>query len=360
MKKVRRLLILIVAVTMLLCACGNAGGTQAKGEKLVHEIILCGELHSDDISIKNELVLWGHYYAKGARHLFIESSYAEGCFLNEWMKAEDDEILDQIWADTEGTQGCKDNSYNFWKAIKRDYPETIFHATDIGHQYYSIGKRYLEFLETNGKKDTEEYELALENYKQGETYYGFQKEGKEREGYDYREECMIANFIREYEKLPNEFVMGIYGWAHADLDGFMYYGTGKINNMAKQLREKYDDALTVVNAHWVEPIRVDEIEVSGKTYSATYYGLMDISNWGWEDYVALEFWRLEDAYDDFKDCPVSYGFSLNYVYYPMKVELNQVFIVDITRSDGSAERMYMRADGATDEAGYITAEFFVD
>lgn len=356
MKKVKRLIILLLAVVIVLSACSMPAGMASKEEKLKPGILLCGEMHSDDISIENELKLWGEYYAKGARHLFIECSYAEGCFLNEWMKAEDDEILDQIWADTEGTQGCQENTYNFWKTIKKDYPETIFHATDIGHQYGSIGKRYLEFLEANGRKDTEEYELVMQDCKQGEKFY----ELGDKEGFDYREECMISNFIREYEKVKDEFVMGIYGDAHVDLEGEMYYGTGKMDNMGKQLKAKYGDLLTTVCVYYAEPVREDEIEVAGKTYKATYYGSKNVEKWNWNDYVSLDYWRLEDAYEDFKDCRANYGMSLYYYDFPMKVELNQIFIVDFTLRDGTVERMYMRSDGLKFEGCYAVTEIEIE
>jgi hypothetical protein len=39
-------------------------------------------------------------------------------------------------------------------AIKNNYPETIFHGTDVSHQYETIGQFYLDYLVTNGLENT--------------------------------------------------------------------------------------------------------------------------------------------------------------------------------------------------------------
>lgn len=68
------------------------------------EIYLYGELHSNEEIIKKEFELWKDYYHNGGlRHLFLESPYYTAEYLNLWMQAEDDEILDEIYDDWEGS-----------------------------------------------------------------------------------------------------------------------------------------------------------------------------------------------------------------------------------------------------------------
>lgn len=86
----------------------------------------------------------------------------------------------------------------------------MFHGTDIGHSK-ETGEWYLDYLEEHGMKDSLEYELAKENIIQGDKYYA----GDEPDN-AYRENCMVKNFIREYDTISGTAIMGIYGDAHAD------------------------------------------------------------------------------------------------------------------------------------------------
>lgn len=96
-------------------------------------------------------------------------------------------------------------------AIKNNYPETIFHGTDVSHQYETIGQFYLDYLVTNGLENTWKYELTLEAIARGEKFY-------EKGDMKYRESKMVENFIREFDNLNGEKVMGIYGSAHIKTD----------------------------------------------------------------------------------------------------------------------------------------------
>lgn len=85
-------------------------------------------------------------------------------------------------------------------------------------------------------KDSREYELTKENIIQGDKYYA----NGEMDN-SYRENCMVDNFIREYDTLNGTAIMGIYGDAHADpsdesVDDNTHY-------MAFQLREYYGDII---------------------------------------------------------------------------------------------------------------------
>ena len=52
---------------------------------------------------------------------------------------------------------------------------------------------------------------------------------------------MVENFIREYDKLNNIDIMGIYGGAHTNPESLD--NTGTIPCMANQLKEHYGDII---------------------------------------------------------------------------------------------------------------------
>ncbi len=210
------------------------------------EVLLCGEAHNSEKCLEAELELWGELYAQGARHLFMEDGYSATAFLNEWMKADNDEILDDLYDDWIGTQMHSINYLNFYHRIKEEFPETVFHGTDIDHLYYRTGQRYLEKIISEGKKGSREYNDAVRNYQQGEKYYQMMISALNADAADnYRELCMAQNFIREYERLRNEKIMGIYGAAHTDPGAIAWGGT--VDCMAKQLYKKYGAKITTID-----------------------------------------------------------------------------------------------------------------
>ena len=103
-------------------------------------------------------------------------------------------------------------------------------------------------------------------------------------------------------------------------------------------------------------IRVDKMTIGGKEYEASYYGEQDMSSWS--DYATKrEFWRLENAYDDFKSKEAT-NQVLPYNNYPMDIVMGQVFVIDYhTKKDGSVERKYYRSDGVIWEDMESTSEF---
>lgn len=171
-------------------------------------IYLFGErYHGDAGVIREELEIWGAFYALGHRHLFEELPYFTAALLNEWMADDSDAILDKLYQEWEGTDLYNPATWNYYRTIKKNYPETIFHGTDVGHLYSRTGSRYLKKLIEEGKGETEEYTLAKENIEQGRKYY------KTMDG-AYREKCMLENFLREYESIKGETIVGFYGGAH--------------------------------------------------------------------------------------------------------------------------------------------------
>lgn len=319
----------------------------------VGDIWLYGELHAEESILEEELRLWKEAYDRGVRHLFIEYGCFDAGFLNLWMGEEDDAVLDRLYADWADTQAHSECVKEFYRSIKADCPETVFHGTDVGHQYQTTGRRYLLYLSENGLEDSEQYRLAQECIEQGEMFY-------RTNSVIYREKKLVMNFIREAEALGGEEIVGFYGAAHTGTEPFEYDGGSVSITMAEQLRSRYGEKLHLMDLSCfaipeLEPERVDTLQVGDKTYEAAYFGKVDISAWS-DRYSYREFWRLEGAYDDFRDAPLT-GKVLPYNNYPTRVKEGEVFAIDYTRRDGTVERQYLRADGGTWNALPTTVEF---
>lgn len=326
-------------LVFVLAVSASAGSSAPTAQSGAGQIYLYGEAHGSEPVMDRELAIWQSYYQDdGMRHLFIEMPYYTAAFLNLWMQADTDTVLKAIYAEWKGTASHVLATYNFYKQIKETCPETIFHGTDVGHQYDTIGNWYLAYLESNGLQDSDAYPLAIEAIEQGTYFY-------ENDDHAYRENKMAENFIRAFDALDGESIMGIYGSAHTELDA-MDYATGSVPGMAAQLHARYGDALHTEDLSWaakeIAPERVDTITVGGKDYQASYFGVQDLT--GFRNYSHREFWRLEDAYDDMKDMPKA-GDVLPYSNYPMTIETGQVFVIDMTETDGTVSRLYYRSDG---------------
>jgi len=353
-KTVIMILIAVAAAAALLALVFWGRRDTAQPEQPSGQIFLYGERHSDAEIKEKEFELWSDYYHnKGMRHLFVESPYYRAEYMNLWMQSDNDDILDELFQDARGTAGDSQASRDFYKRVKEECPETIFHGTDVGHQYYTTGRRYLQYLYTTGQETSEACQLTQENIQQGAHYYGNVMGSNTDE--IYRENMMVENFIREFESLDGENIMGIYGAAHTDIGG-MDYSTRTVPCMANQLHEKYGDALHTEDLRLIkEPLRTDTLTIDGKAYTASYFGKVDLSG-NSSKFQYREFWRLEDAYDDFKDVPAN-GKVVPYDDFPMVIEEKQVFVVKYAGADGSAMTQYLRSDGTVWEGWPSTDEF---
>lgn len=226
---------LVLSCLMVLClsACSQ-GGITVSGNQTDAQIYLYGELHDVQPILDEEFESWKSHYDDGMRHLFIELPYTTAAFYNVWMQEDNDDILEACYNDIEGTAGHSLAIKEFYKRIKRECPETIFHGTDVGHQYFSTGERYLKYLRDLGLEGSEEYLLAVENNEQGIRFY-------EAEDDVYRENTMTENFIREFDALRGERIMGIYGAAHTGLDSLDF--TESVPSMANQLQQHYGEII---------------------------------------------------------------------------------------------------------------------
>lgn len=315
------------------------------------QIYLYGETHAVEQILEEELRLWQEFYAQGLRHLFVELPYYTAQYLNQWMQADDDEILMQVYADWNGTASHSANVSRFYRQIKETCPETVFHGTDVGHQYQTTGRRYLNDLTRQGLADSEEERLTRQNIEQGEQYY------RSRDDV-YRENAMVENFLREYALLDGESIMGIYGSAHTGLEALDW--SGQIPCMANQLRQAYGDRLHSTDLSMQgltgEPIRAALFTINGKEYRAGYFGEEDLSRVLEGKYLSRQFYRLEGAYDDFKTAKRT-GDILPANNYPMPIAEGQVFAIYYTLADGTGRWQYYRCDGSEWNGQLATLEF---
>ena len=303
------------------------------------QIYLYGEAHGVKAIYEREFEIWKSYYEEqGMRHLFVELPYYTAAYLNLWMEASDDVLLMAVYEDMVGTANYNPDFLEFKKRIKAEMPETIFHGTDVGHQYDTTGKRYLTYLESENLKASEAYAITKEAIEQGKYYY-------KHDADDYRENKMAENFLRALETVGHADIMGIYGSAHTGLDAMNY--TNQVDGMAKQLVALYGSQVHSEDLSWIakdiEPLRVDTIEIEGETYEASYFGKQDMT--GFKNFKFREVWRLESAYDTFKSYKKT-GDVLPYNNYPMLVEVGQVFVIDYGKTDGSVTRTVHISDGA--------------
>lgn len=343
MKNKRLFILAAVSIILIaLVACSDGAmptDITAPSDQLIGQIYLYGEHHGVEKILEKELELWHEYYHKNQmRHLFVEFPYYTAELLNLWMQSDSDDILDELFEDWKGTATSKTSVKGFYKKIKDECPETIFHGTDVGHQYNTTGPRFLRYLEENNLEGTEKYILAEKVIEQGKYFY------KHRD-HVYRENKMVENFIREFDKIKDENIMGIYGAAHTDFDT-MEYMTQSIPCMANQLKEHYGENIYSEDLSLfvkdIEPIRVDTITVNKKDYEASYFGNQDLA--GFKGYAYREYWRLENSYEDFKEKKKT-GDVLPYNNYLMQIETGQVFVIDYIKTDNSIERKYYRSDG---------------
>lgn len=347
--KIKRLLAIVMALLLPLGVCGRVQGEGAA------QIYLLGEAHGIQAILEEELARWQSYYEKeGLRHLFVELPYYTGEYLNQWMAAGDDAILEAVYRDWEGTLSHTPAVKAFYQQIKALCPETVFHGTDVGHQYDTTGARFLKELLQAGQADSDAYRLTREAIAQGERFYQTQATDP-----GYRENQMAENFIRAFDSLGGESVMGIYGSAHTGLDAMDHSQT--VPSMASQLKARYGSAVRTEDLSWLgktaPPQGTETLTVNGKAYEAAYYGVQDLREFGLS-FDSRAFWRLENAYDDFAQAPAT-GDVLPYDNYPMAVAQEEVFVIDYTRPDGTAERKFYRSGGKVWQGRPVTEEFML-
>ena len=256
------------------------------------QILLCGEDHTDAGCKEQELALWRERYAAGDRDLFLEMGAATAELLNRWMRTGDESFWDLVYRNWEGTLSQTELTENFYRQLRADCPETVFHGIDMEHQYASTGRFCLALLEKEGRQGSEAYRKALRSVEQAERFY---------EGWDgdlfsrdnaYREETLAENFRDEYESIGRRRVMGIFGAAHTDPYGPDYY-TASVPSMGAQLKERYGGGILCRDLRGENLPERTTLTIAGTEFEAIYYGDYPITR---RDILRSgEFWRLTDA-----------------------------------------------------------------
>lgn len=126
---------------------------------------------------------------------------------------------------------------------------------------------------------------------------------------------------------------------------FHGFNPGEAKKTALPLQSFSKHVFQISVTEVMDMIKLDKITVNGKTYDAPYYGEMDMSTWS-EVYQKREYWRLENAYEDFKDAFHKTKLLPCNNFPPMDIQTGQVFVVDYRKKDGSAvERRYYISEG---------------
>lgn len=316
------------------------------------QIYLYGEQHGQDVIINKEFDLWYDYYHKyEMRHLFMEIPYYTAEYLNIWMQSDNDEILNALYSDFKGGSYHRPSFKAFLEKIKNQCPETIFHGTDVGN-YLITGQRFLEYLASNDMKNTEQYTLTEKALEQFDLC-------RKNSNNIYREYAMVENFIYEFDKLEDENVMGIYGYQHASLDSINF----SVKSMGTQLNELYKEKVYSENLGLLVRIeqKVETYKVKSKEYQALYGGNFSLEGAieGFDHYTYAEFYRLEDAYDDFSDY-TTLSTTVPYSKFPFEVEDGQVFVIQFSNPNGETLTKYFRGDGMRKDNELVVNEFKLD
>ena len=135
------------------------------------EIYLYGEEHSKQSILDKELSIWGEYYEKGMRDLFVEFPYTDAQFLNLWMQANDDELLDLQFKDWGGTEGGTEVMKNFLKQINDDGQEIEFNVIE---QTTIAGQTYLLVEDCEASSEDESVVLIMKEVQLEDDYVSYE------------------------------------------------------------------------------------------------------------------------------------------------------------------------------------------
>lgn len=317
------------------------------------QILLCGEDHTDAACRERELSLWRARYAAGDRDLFLEMGAATAELLNRWMTTGDESFWDLVYRNWEGTLSQTELTEDFYRQLRADCPETVFHGIDVEHQYKTTGAFCLALLEKEGRQGSEAYRKVLRSVEQAERFYeGWDGDLLSRDN-AYREDTLAENFRREYESLGRKRVMGIFGAAHTDPCGPDFY-TASVPSMAAQLRARYGGAVVCRDLRGENLTERTTLTIAGTEFEAIYYGDYPITR---RDILRSgEFWRLTDAYETFSQWEGS-GDNLPGNEYPMAVRSGEAYAIHYRCWNDTDYWWYGVCDGAREDDGFLnTAE----
>lgn len=109
----------------------------------------------------------------------------------------------------------------------------------------------------------------------------------------------------------------------------------------------------------LDVIKKDILTIDGKNYEASYLGEADMSSWS-KVYAKRKYWRIENAYDDFKDRPTLTQVLPYNNYPPINIEKGQVFVIDCHTRKETIDRIYYIADETIWQGMPSTRRFVVE
>ena len=127
-----------------------------------------------------------------------------------------------------------------------------------------------------------------------------------------------------------------------------------VDTMSQMLEDHYGNIYHTDIIVPPEIIRSEYQAIAGKRYEVTFYGEV-VGKKG----DVYQFWKIENAYDDFKDYPVTENCLPNYNF-PMKIEEKQVYILDVVSKDGSVDRGYYITDNYSWQGYDVAMQFNID
>ena len=358
----KKLLILLISLLLISCQMKSMENNIIDSETIetdaivevdtklneTGKIYLYGEFHGQKKILDEELELWQNYYhQEGMRHLFLEDPYFKAQLLNIWLQEDSDEILEEII----GSNFDLDAVHNFFRAIKETCPDTVFHGVDVsGYKSTHAGYIYRDYLETNNLSDSELYKLnekAIEDV----IHYTKTSDGA------FREQRMYENFIREFNQL-DESVMAIFGNAHVSNDQ-VTMESQTYTSLAKLLSDHIDNRVVrtdlsyaLLNDLLEEAISYDEMIIGDKTYQVAFYGRNEFT--GSDMILSYDYYRVIDAFDDFKD-----NHQLDTViypyHYPMKLSDQEVYLTVAHLKDKTTMNYYAITNGIYEKEHLISS-----
>ena len=314
-------------------------------------LYLYGEIHGSEVINYTEFELWNNFYKTGLRHLFMELPYFYTGFINRWMKMKDDQILDELFIGD--VVGDSEYDRNFFKQIKELCPETVFHGTDIGHKFDTLGTAYLKSLSPYSN----EYKITSENISQAKEYYDFIQESKNGDysaGSHIREKYMAKNFIRELESVNSCDIVGIYGEAHLFSDSADTFGIEQ--NMLSMIEKYYANGINIEKTlvrDIITPIKKIKSIIFGKEYDISFFGGL-YTPWD-ENADYITFSKIENAFSHFKNLSKKDNI-IPASMYPVTVLKNDVFIIESFKNRKSVMKQLFICDDNSKDCGLLTTE----
>jgi hypothetical protein len=143
-----------------------------------------------------------------------------------------------------------------------------------------------------------------------------------------------------------------------------YIYNQRVTTLVTQLRRRYGNDrvqntdLTPL-ARNDKPERIDTVTISGKEYTALYFGTEDTTSFS-SVYTHRSFWRIENAYEDFKNNRRTRDI-LPFDNYPLRVimDTGQVYLVAYTEPNGNIVVKLYSSDGEMWNGIPVTSEFVV-